>query len=149
MSTPESSHDKPFKSVHFSDSTGESCVEAKSRDGCNAIGRGCDTEAKSPLKDTNTDKRSVNILNSRVDTNSMAAKSNVKKGTCAKFLRQNPRFVNEPICQVLPNESSASVGECLSWATPTSDKNPFTVTTSINGQTDNQEKPSKSHSERV
>lgn len=38
-----------------------------------------------------------------------------KKGLNAKFLRHNPRFINEPICHVLPNEISASVGDCMQW----------------------------------
>ena len=37
------------------------------------------------------------------------------KGTRAKFIRQNPRFINTPICQVLPCEGGKSVAECLEW----------------------------------
>ncbi len=37
------------------------------------------------------------------------------KGSCAQFLRQNPRYINEPICQLLPNENGTSVRECLAW----------------------------------
>ena len=70
-------------------------------------------EGKTPSKDTtNTDSRSLSVVN-RSQTNS----STLIKGTCAKFLRQNPRFINEPICHVLPNEYSASVGACMSWST--------------------------------
>ena len=42
-------------------------------------------------------------------------KGRYKKGLNAKFLRHNPRFVNEPICHVLPNETSACVGDCMQW----------------------------------
>ena len=38
------------------------------------------------------------------------------KGSHAKFLYQNPRYLNEPICQMLPNENSRSVGACLNWS---------------------------------
>lgn len=38
-----------------------------------------------------------------------------KKGMNAKFLRQNPRFINEPIRHILPNEMSTSVEDCLHW----------------------------------
>jgi len=42
--------------------------------------------------------------------------SRYKKGLNAKFIRQNPRFINDPICHVLPNESSSSVHDCLHWS---------------------------------
>ena len=42
-------------------------------------------------------------------------KTGVLKGSCAQFLRQNPRFLNEPICHVLPNETSRSVADCMQW----------------------------------
>ena len=38
-----------------------------------------------------------------------------KKGLNARFLRHNPRYINEPICHVLPNETSSSVQDCLQW----------------------------------
>ncbi len=38
-----------------------------------------------------------------------------KKGLNAMFLRQNPRFINEPIRHILPNEMSTSVEDCLHW----------------------------------
>lgn len=37
------------------------------------------------------------------------------KGTCAQFLRHNPRYINEPICHVLPNEQSTSMADCMHW----------------------------------
>ena len=40
-------------------------------------------------------------------------KTGVLKGSCAQFLRQNPHFLNEPICHVLPNETSKSVADCM------------------------------------
>lgn len=43
-------------------------------------------------------------------------KTDVLKGSCAQFLRQNPRFLNEPICHLLPNETSRSVADCMQWA---------------------------------
>lgn len=39
-----------------------------------------------------------------------------KKGVNAKFIRQNPRYINEPICHVLSNEISSSVEDCLQWS---------------------------------
>lgn len=101
--------DKPSKSVHFSSSIDEKSDCSRSS---GDVG-GEDTEAKTPSKDTNSDSRSVNVMNRTVET---TTKTNIK-GTCAKFLRQNPRFINEPICRVFPNEYSTSVGECLSWQT--------------------------------
>lgn len=38
-----------------------------------------------------------------------------KRGLNAQFLRHNPRYIHEPVCHVLPNETSSSVGECLVW----------------------------------
>ena len=38
-----------------------------------------------------------------------------KKGTCAQFLRENPRFLNEPICRVAPSECSRDVNDCITW----------------------------------
>ena len=38
-----------------------------------------------------------------------------KKGLNASFLRHNPRHINEPVCHVLPNETSSSVQDCLQW----------------------------------
>ena len=99
--------DQPSKSVHFSSSIDERSDCSRS----NANVGGADSEAKTLSKETNSDSRSVNIMNRTVET---TTKTNIK-GTCAKFLRQNPRFINEPICRVLPNEYSTSVGECLSW----------------------------------
>ncbi len=40
----------------------------------------------------------------------------VLKGTHAKFLYENPRFINEPIRYVLPDEGARSVGECMDWS---------------------------------
>ena len=37
------------------------------------------------------------------------------KGTRAKFIRQNPRFINSPICQMDPGSGGKSVAECLDW----------------------------------
>eukprot|EP00731_Ephydatia_muelleri_P022095 Em0014g686a len=42
-------------------------------------------------------------------------KTHTNKGTCAQFLRDNPRFLNEPIRYLLPGEKSTSVAECLEW----------------------------------
>ena len=42
-------------------------------------------------------------------------KPSVLKGSCAQFLRQNPRFLNEPLCHLLPNETSRSVADCMEW----------------------------------
>lgn len=38
------------------------------------------------------------------------------KGSCARFLCQNPRFINEPIRHLLPEENSQSVSECMNWS---------------------------------
>lgn len=38
------------------------------------------------------------------------------KGTRAKFLYENPRFINEPIRYVVPDKGAQSVGECLDWS---------------------------------
>ncbi len=38
-----------------------------------------------------------------------------KKGLNAQFLRYNPRYMHEPVCHLLPNETSSCVGECLVW----------------------------------
>lgn len=113
--------DKTFKSLRFSESTEERYWEANNSG---------DTEAKSSPKDANSDNRLASVMKRTVE---LTTKNNIK-GTCARFLRQNPRFVNEPICQVLPNEHSASVGECLSWSAST-DSLP-TVSTTINGSAD-------------
>ena len=49
----------------------------------------------------------------------MAAKERVMEGKhgiseCAHFLRENPRFFNEPICTVEDN-SASNVADCLEW----------------------------------
>lgn len=38
------------------------------------------------------------------------------RGIHARFLYENPRFINEPIMHVLPQETSQSVGECMVWS---------------------------------
>ena len=114
--------DKPIKSVHFDSS--ESAITVKHQETTSVCGISKDTEAKTAEKATNTDSRSDNVLkksrepNNTTTTRIGPAKGNNVKGTCAKFLRENPRFLNEPVCQVLPNESSGSVGNCLSWGSP-------------------------------
>lgn len=62
-----------------------------------------------------SDKQSPNDDHSESKKTNSSQPSNSAKGQCAQFLRHNPRFINEPICQVLPNESSTSVAECLQW----------------------------------
>jgi hypothetical protein len=52
--------------------------------------------------------------NSRGSTPEKSSPKHVK-GTRAKFIRQNPRFINSPICQVMPCEGGKSVAECLEW----------------------------------
>ena len=38
------------------------------------------------------------------------------RGLHAQFLRQNPRYINQPICNISHLEDGgATVGECLSW----------------------------------
>ncbi len=112
--TTSHTHEKPIKSLRFSDS-----IEVKHQETGSVSGSSKDTEAKTAQKATNTDSRSDKVLKKSTEANnSTTAKSNVK-GTCAKFLRENPRFLNEPICQVLPNELSGSVGDCLSWSSST------------------------------
>ena len=37
------------------------------------------------------------------------------KGSHARFLGQNPRYINEPVCQIRPNDGGYSVKDCLSW----------------------------------
>ena len=113
--------DKPMKSVHFN--SPESTIAIKHQETTSVCGISKDTEAKTAEKATNTDSRSDNVLKKSREANNTTthtgpAKSNNVKGTCAKFLRENPRFLNEPVCQVLPNESSGSVGDCLSWGSP-------------------------------
>lgn len=35
---------------------------------------------------------------------------------CSQFLRQNPRFINEPICSVnFTIDGGATVAECMKW----------------------------------
>ena len=135
----------PVKSVHFKHDNDGRRQESPCS-GSNAISGDTDvnTEAKTSPKYTNTDNRSANVINGEVEATAM--KSTVK-GTCAKFLRQNPRFINEPICQVLPNESSRSVGDCLRWQT-TSKSN--TMSTVTNGRADDsQRKFSEVHSDKL
>ena len=142
--------DKPFKkTVRFNNTIEQRSSQEEKSTKMNDGGRRSDTESKTDSqKITNAAKPSVNVFNS----DALVVKgSNVKKGTCAKFLRQNPRFINEPICQVLPNESSGSVGECLSWCTPTTTTadNLSTVSTTINGPSVEREKSSKCRSDKV
>ena len=40
------------------------------------------------------------------------------KGNHAQFLRENPRFLNDPISCILPNEGGRSVRESMDWVTP-------------------------------
>lgn len=47
--------------------------------------------------------------------NGTTGKQHTIKGTCAQFLRDNPRFLNEPIRYLLPSEKSNSVAQCLEW----------------------------------
>ncbi len=37
------------------------------------------------------------------------------KGVYARFLGENPRHLNEPVCQIRPSEGDYSVRDCLSW----------------------------------
>lgn len=37
------------------------------------------------------------------------------RGTRATFIRDNPRFVNEPIQRLLPGEDGEDVASCLQW----------------------------------
>lgn len=37
------------------------------------------------------------------------------RGTRATFIRDNPRFVNEPIQRLLPGEDGVDVASCLQW----------------------------------
>lgn len=48
------------------------------------------------------------------------------RGTHAQFLRENPRFLNDPICHVVPSETSRDVEECLSWGVATTRAKPPT-----------------------
>ena len=52
--------------------------------------------------------------NSRGSTPERSSPKHVK-GTRAKFIRQNPRFINNPICTIVPCEGGKSVAECLDW----------------------------------
>lgn len=38
------------------------------------------------------------------------------KGSCAKFNRENPRFINEPISHVTSEETWDSVQDCFEWS---------------------------------
>ena len=48
------------------------------------------------------------------------------RGAHAQFLRENPRFLNDPICHVVPSETSKDVEECLSWGVATTRTKPST-----------------------
>ncbi len=45
-----------------------------------------------------------------------AGRKTTIKGSRAKFLYENPRFINEPIRYVVPDKGAQSVGECLDWS---------------------------------
>ncbi len=63
--------------------------------------------------DAQPEQNSVPPPNSRLIV--QPSQPRYKKGMNAKFLRQNPRFINEPIRHILPNEMSTSVEDCLHW----------------------------------
>ena len=144
-------HKKPIKSIHFRESVSVRYQETTSSIG----GNGKDTEVKTAAqKATNTDSRSDNVLKKPTEasnntaTVTAAAKINTNtKGTCAKFLRENPRFLNEPVCQVLPNESSGSVGDCLSWGS--SMDSVSIVATTIHNRNEKPVRPSRNHSYKL
>ena len=126
--------DKPGKSVHFSNLNKKDNLLQREVNGCEKV------EAKTaPKNDTtnNRDNRSLTVVNRR------PADSIHIKGTCAKFLRQNPRFINESVCHVLPNEYSASVGECMSWSS--SSDSVSTVGTTIHDRYKPEVKSSQGH----
>ena len=59
---------------------------------------------------------------SKVTSNSaskMASEEDIRpnsnKGTIAVFLRENPRFLNEPICNLKSDEYCKEVSDCLVW----------------------------------
>ena len=139
-------HERPIKSLRFSDS-----VQLKHQEVFGYGSGTCENNMKAPQtppKDTNSDNRSDIILKSTetsaIACTDIAAKSNTTKGSCAKFLRENPRFLNEPICHVLPNESSRSVGDCLSWRC--SMESPSTVATTIHGKNKKPIRSARDHS---
>ena len=45
------------------------------------------------------------------------------KGTVAKFLRENPRFINEPICNLVSSDNCSEVKDCLAWKQSTNEGN--------------------------
>ena len=46
------------------------------------------------------------------------------RGTRATFIRDNPRFVNEPIQRLVPGEDGGpDVASCLQWIIPESSPN--------------------------
>ena len=141
--TATRTHEKAVKSLCFSES-----VAVKYQETSSIGGNSKDTEAKTTQKATNTDNRSGNVLKKPTEANNttVAANSNTK-GTCAKFLRENPRFLNEPICQVLPNESSSSVGDCLSWSS--SADSASIVATTIHDRNEKSIRQSKNHSNKL
>lgn len=53
------------------------------------------------------------------------------RGTHAQFLRENPRFLNDPICRVVPTETSRDVEECLSWGVATTRAKPPTRSAAV------------------
>lgn len=136
-------HEKSIKSLRFSES-----VTVKYQETSSVGGNSKDIEAKTAQKATNSDSRSDNVLKKSAEANNTttAAKSNTK-GTCAKFLRENPRFLNEPICQVLPNESSGSVGDCLSWSS--SMDSVSIVATTIHDRNEKPVPPLRNHSNKL
>lgn len=143
-------HDKPMKSVRFG--SAESTIAVKHQETSSVCGISKDTEAKTAEQATNTDSRSDNVLKKSREANNTTtrtapAKNNNVKGTCAKFLRENPRFLNEPVCQVLPNESSGSVGDCLSWSSPMDSVS--IVATTIHDRNEKPVRQSRNHSNKL
>lgn len=53
------------------------------------------------------------------------------RGAHAQFLRENPRFLNDPICHVVPSETSRDVEECLSWGVATTRTKPSTRSAAV------------------
>lgn len=140
--TTSHTHEKHIKSLRFSDS-----IEVRHQEIGSIGGTGKDTEAKTVQKATNSDSRSDIVLKKSTEANNITtAKSNIK-GTCAKFLRANPRFLNEPICQVLPNESSGSVSDCLSWSS--SMDSVSIVATTIHDRNKKPVRASRDHSNKL
>jgi hypothetical protein len=149
--TAAHTHEIPIKSVRFS--SAESTIAVKHQETSSVGGKGKDIEAKTAEKATNSDSRSDNVLKKFREANNTTrsitepAKNNNVKGTCAKFLRENPRFLNEPVCHVLPNESSGSVGDCLSWSSPMDSVS--IVATTIHDRNERPVQQSRNHSNKL